>query len=248
MGLDIQVVLNALDLCEGIVTRIDPRNGKGSTIDFAICNQFMSNKIMEMKIDENEQYKPTNYASTVIKKTDHNTIMLKTKVKRSTKQKMIPYINTKDCEGRETFRKYIEDSNIENYSENTPVRDSSLEFETMQEFWNEAINVSFKKITPKRKTQPGVNAVVRDLMREEKWIRDNIMVNPERGRRIAETRRKIREEIGRNRADEILTKVSEIREAKNPQGEIYKIRRSRKKVEKVGFPLQDTSGKIKVTK
>ena len=117
-----------------------------------------------------------------------------------------------------------------------------------QEFWNEAIKSSFKKIRPKRKSKHGINGCVRDLMREEKWIRDNIMVNPERGRRIAETRRKIREEIGRNRADEILTKVSEIREAKNPQGEIYKIRRSRKKVEKVGFPLQDTSGKIKVTK
>ena len=241
------ILLNALELCEGIVTRIDPRDGKVSTIDVAICNQFMSSKIVEMKIDECEQYKPTNYAST-IKKTDHNTIMVKTKIERSAKKKMTPYINTKGCEGREIFRKYVEDSNIQDYIENSPVRDSNLEFETMMEFWNEAINVSFKKITPKRNSQPGINAYVRDLMREEQWIRDNIIENPERGRRIADIRKKIREEIGKNRAEEILSKVSTIREAKNPQSEIFKIRRSRKKVEKVGFPLQDEGGTIRVTK
>ena len=241
------ILLNALELCEGVITRVDPRNGNGSTIDYAVCNQFMSSKIMEMKIDESEQYRPTNYAS-VIKKTDHNTIMLKSKIERSVKKKKVPYINTKDGEGRDIFRQYIEDCSVQNYIENCPVRDSHLEFETMQEFWSEAMKVSFKKITPKRKSQPGINAYVRDLMREEKWIRDNIMVNPERGRRIAETRKKIREEIGKNRADEILSKVAAIRDAKNPQSEVFKIRRSRKMVEKVGFPLQDTRGRIRVTK
>ena len=159
---------------------------------FQTVNQFMASKIIEIKIDECEQYRPTNYAST-IKKTDHNTIIVNTKIERTAKKKRTPYINTKDCEGREIFRKYVEDSNIQDYIENSPVKDSNLEFETMMEFWNEAINVSFKKITPKRNSQPGINAYVRDLMREEQWIRDNIMDNPERGRRIAETRRKIRE-------------------------------------------------------
>ena len=220
--------MNSLNVCDGIVTRIDPRDGKRSTIDYAVCNQFMSAKIMEMQIDEEEKYKPTNYA-TVVKKTDHNTIMVKTKIERSANRKMVPYYNTKDLEGREKFRKYIVYSNIQKYLENTPLRDSKLEFEIMQEFWTEAIRSSFNKIKPKRKYQQGIDENVRDLMREEEWTRQNILDNPERGRRIAETHKKIREEISRNRAEEILAKVSTIREAKNPQGEVFKIRRTRKK-------------------
>ena len=70
------VLLNALDLCSGVITRVDPRNGNGSTLDLAVCNQFMAPKVCEMKIDEEGNFKPTNYAST-IKMTDHNTIMVK---------------------------------------------------------------------------------------------------------------------------------------------------------------------------
>ena len=69
---------------------------------------------MEMQIDEEGNYTPTNYAA-VVKKTDHNTITAKTKIERSTKKKMVPCVNTKDPEGREKFRKYIEDSNIQVY-------------------------------------------------------------------------------------------------------------------------------------
>ena len=48
------VLLNSLELCSGVITRIDPRNGNGSTIDLAICNQFMSDKVLDMSIDESE--------------------------------------------------------------------------------------------------------------------------------------------------------------------------------------------------
>ena len=85
-------------------------------------------------------------------------------------------------------------------------------------------------------------------MREERWIRDNVHTNPERGRMIAEVVKNIRNEIGKNRAGEILGKVAAIKESKNPQSEVFKIRRERKRIEKVGFPLKDTHGKINVTK
>ena len=38
------VLLNSTEICSGIVTRIDPRNGGQSTLDLAICNQFMKEK------------------------------------------------------------------------------------------------------------------------------------------------------------------------------------------------------------
>ena len=241
------VLLNSLDICEGVATRIDPRNGRRTTIDYAVCNQHCVSKIVEMKIDEDERFKPTNYAS-VVKKTDHNTILLKTKINRSPKKKSTPYLYTKDAEGRELFRKYVVDSDLQTYLDNSPVRDVDIEFDVMQEFWTEAITSSFKKITPRNKTYPGVTESVRELMREERWLRENILMNPERGRKIAEVTKLIREEIERNRADEVLAKVSVITEAKNPQGEIFKIRRARKTVEKVGFPLQDCEGRIMVCK
>ena len=241
------VLLNALDLCDGVITRVDPRDGKGTTIDLAVCNQVLAAKIIEMKIDEEEIYRPTNYA-TVIKKTDHNTIMVKAIIDRCPAKKGSPYLNTKDYDSQEKFKQYVVESNLQTYIENCPLRNMNFEFDVMEEFWNQAIHASFEKITPKRKTQPGITAEVRELMREERWIRENVDNNPERGRKIAEVHKKIREEIGRSRADEILEKVSIIKESKNPQSEIFKIRRARKAVEKVGFPLQDTEGKIKVSK
>ena len=89
------VLLNALDLCDGVITRVDPRDGKGTTIDLAVCNQVLAAKIIEMKIDEEEIYRPTNYA-TVIKKTDHSTIMVKAIIDRCPAKKGSPYLNTKD--------------------------------------------------------------------------------------------------------------------------------------------------------
>ena len=85
-------------------------------------------------------------------------------------------------------------------------------------------------------------------MRQERWVRENVLTNPERGRRIAEIRKEIRMKIEKNRAEEVLAKVSVIKDAKNPQGEIFKIRRGRKKVEKTGFPLKDAKGNMQVSK
>ena len=45
-------LINNMELCDGIVTRIDPRNGTCTTIDLAICNSFMLDKLTSMHIDE----------------------------------------------------------------------------------------------------------------------------------------------------------------------------------------------------
>lgn len=241
------VLLNAMDLCSGVITRVDPRNGNGSTLDLAICNQFMCDNICEMKIDEDQNFIPTNYAST-IKKTDHNTIVVKMVVDKIPKAKPSTYVNTRDNEGRESFKNFIELSNIDEYVDNSPERDVQYEFEVMSELWDEAIKSSFKRITPKKTSSRGINPHVRELMKEERWVRMSVVENPDRGRMIAEIRSKIRTEIGKNRAEAMWEKVSMIKDAKNPQGEVFKIRRQRNKVEKVGFPLKDTKGNIQVSK
>ena len=107
------VLLNSLELCSGVITRIDPRDGSGSTIDLAICNQFMIDKVMDMSIDEIGMYTPTNYAQKT--KTDHNTIILKLKVDRCPKRKPQPYVNLRDIEGKLRFKEFIERTDTDSY-------------------------------------------------------------------------------------------------------------------------------------
>ena len=45
-------LINAMEKCSGVVTRVDPRNGSESTLDLAICNGFMVEKVSKMVIDE----------------------------------------------------------------------------------------------------------------------------------------------------------------------------------------------------
>ena len=75
-------IVNSLDLCHGIVTRVDPRNGTESSIDLALCNTFMLQYVVEMEIDEDEKWKMKKYGKKVTQ-TDHNTIKVQLKFKRN---------------------------------------------------------------------------------------------------------------------------------------------------------------------
>ena len=241
------VLINVLDLCKGVITRVDPRNGKGSTIDLALCNKFLIDQVLEMKVDEEELYKPTNYAP-VLKKTDHNSIILKVKVDRRQKLKPQPYIDLTNEEGKEAFKNYMANVDLESYLKYSVNNDTQRELDMINELWSDAINKSFDTIAPKRKAKQGITKRVREMIREERWIRENIVENPERGRRIAEVRKNIANEIEMNRKREIFCKVNELQCSKNPQSEIFKIRREKKKAVKIGFPLKDNDGNIQVTK
>ena len=97
------ILMNADDMFTGCVTRVDPRNGRGSTIDLVVINQCIYDDILEVGVDEKGDYKPANYTAKSKKVTDHNTIITKIKVKRSPKQKSLPYFNTKCEAGRTRF-------------------------------------------------------------------------------------------------------------------------------------------------
>ena len=107
------ILLNKTDLCKGIVTRIDPRNGKESTIDLAIiCNRIMAQKVSCMVIDEEELLKPTNYTSNKLKKTDHNTILIKLIIPKLKDMKGKTFRNIKNEKGRSIFEELINGSRI----------------------------------------------------------------------------------------------------------------------------------------
>ena len=122
---------------------------------------------------EQGSYKPTNY-ETKVKKTDHNTIILKIKIDKCVKSKPEPYINTNNENDREIFKQLIIEADIDRLFNNMDV-DVEIEYDKVMSVWDGAMRKAFKKITPKTKIEKNVSPKIRELIREEKWIRDNIM-------------------------------------------------------------------------
>ena len=98
-------IVNGLDLCQGIVTRVDPRDGAKSSIDLAICNTFMLKNISTMEIDEAEKWKLKKYGKKVTQ-TDHHTIKLDLSWKRATivDECQQPRDNLKNIEARNRMK------------------------------------------------------------------------------------------------------------------------------------------------
>ena len=69
------ILLNDRDVCKGMVTRVDPRNGTESSIDLALCNSLLVDSVKNVEIDEAGQWKPRKYTKNKVTATDHNTII-----------------------------------------------------------------------------------------------------------------------------------------------------------------------------
>ena len=190
------MLMNSADICSGCITRVDPRNGNGSTIDLVIANQFLQNDIGNVDIDEKGDFKPANYTAKTKKVTDHNTIVSKIKVERGPKSKPVPYMNTKCDVGRDTFCNYLTGHSEEiDLLFRDPNVNISSEFQKLTDLWDDAVNNSFELISHKKNRKSGIDEEVRILMKEEAKIRATVLENPDRGRLIFEIRRRIHENI-----------------------------------------------------
>ena len=243
------ILMNSSDKCFGCHTRVDPRNGNVSSIDLVITNQFLQNDILEVNIDEKGLHKPANYTAKTKKLTDHNTIICKLKIEKICGSKQSPYVNTKCEDGRKNFCDFLNYHSQELdmfYSD--PNVGLSSEFQKLEDLWNCAIDNSFEKISQKKNRKCGIDSDVRLLMKEERRIRDTYLNNPERGRLIFENRKRIHEKIAFNRGQVISKKIEDLKNSKNPQREVFKIRREKQNRDNLGFPLQDKNGVIQVSK
>ena len=244
-------IVNNLNLCDGVVTRVDPRNGTKSTIDLAICNTYMIDKIDKMDIDEKGEWKLKKYGKKVTA-TDHNTIVVKVKVGGSESkydscsgQKRY---NLRNQEARlkmqETVSLDVSFDNLFAYSNCNLDKEMSF----FMEKWDKSIRSSFQEVRPSKKRQRGVDPEVRELLKEEKVIRRTELDNVEKGRRISEIQKLISQKIASNIVAETQAKVSEIVESDNPQSKIYSIRRNVRKNNNIDFPLKDSNGVLQVSK
>lgn len=243
-------IVNNLDLCDGCITRVDPRNGTSSSIDLVICNTFMLGKVEKMVIDEDEQWKLKKYAKKVTK-TDHHTIIVKLRVHKSIggikKPGLIRY-NLNNDEARCKMKQNIEsDLSLDKIFVDVGCDlDKEIDFFMMR--WNENIAKSFHTVNLSKKRRPGVTPDVRELLKKEMWIRKNVHDHVEKGRKIAEVQGRISELIAVNLANEMEAKVQDIIKSDNPQSKVFSVRRKANHFSMLDFPLKDENGVLQVSK
>ena len=98
-----------------------------------------------------------------------------------------------------------------------------------------------REVKPSRKKRCGVDAEVKELLKEETWIRRNITDNVVRGRSIAEIMKKISHKIAANLTVETEEKIQEIVQSSNPHSKVFGLRRRVKMNCNVDFPLRDSN-------
>ena len=178
------------------MTRVDPRNGTRTTIDLAICNEFLISTIQNMKIDEDELFRPTNYKGTKTTKTDHNTIIIDIKVNKVMVKKEERYMNTKSAEGKAVFMEKIQ---------SVDMKDLFLSAELLNEdyhrltcIWKEVMEDSFKKVKKSRNRSSGIDDEVKELVKEERKVKKEWSGGTEKDRRLIEIREEVSIKIAKN--------------------------------------------------
>ena len=247
------ILLNNLDLCNGVVTRVDPRDGNESTIDLVICNTYMIRSVKKMDIDEHGSLRLTNYGKKITK-TDHNTIIIQLSVDESNgekksqtdKSKQSRY-NTKNESGRQAMKEIISGNLFDGLFDDLDT-DINDDINLFMRKWNEAMSKSFHVVKPSKSIRKGVDDEMKKLLDQEKWIRKNVVHNPERGRQIAEIQKQISAKVASNNKAEIEKKVNNVLQSDNPHSKVFKVRRNWKANVNIDFPLKDKHGILQVSK
>ena len=242
------ILVNSLDLCEGVVTRVDPRNGTESTLDLAICNSLMLQKISRMVIDE-DQNLPLKKYGTKVTQSDHNTVLLYLDIgyEKILKSTQIRY-NTRNVSAREKMKQEISEDVVLDKLFREQAVDLNDDVKKLLERWDLAMKKSFSVVKCNRSTKRGIDDELKCLLDKEKWIRKNVLENPERGRRIAETQKLIAEKIADKTLSEVENKVNMIIRSDRPQSKVFKIRRDLKMTTNIDFPLKDEQGVLQVSR
>ena len=70
--------------------------------------------------------------------------------------------------------------------------------------WWEGLRVSsFQKVSRNKNLKFGICEEVKELMDKERWVKEHVLENPERGRQLAEIRKSITTRICLNQAKEM---------------------------------------------
>ena len=244
-------IVNNLSLCNGVVTRVDPRNGTKSTIDLAICNTFMMDKLDQMTIDEKGEWRLKRYGKTVTS-TDHNTILVKLKLRhdysKSRECNEQKRYNLRNVEARQKMQETVDNDDTYEKLFVNPHCDVNDEITHFMVTWDSSIKKSFQEVKPGKNRVRGVDPEVKELLKEEKYVRNNVTDMVERGRRLSEIQKLISQKIAINLTAETELKVFDIVQADNPHSKVFNLRRKMKKNHSIDFPLKDSNGVLQVSR
>ncbi len=239
-------LVNNNEICHGIVTRVDPRNGTKSSIDLVICNEYMVEQIENMLIDVDGKYRPTKYTKRKITQTDHLSIIVDMKVNKIASIQAAPYRNSRDEGGKAVFVKKIQNTRFDDLFEQN--HDIDNDFQCLMKRWNVAFNQSFDLIKPSNKRIKGVDQEVKLLLARERSIKSSTKEADVKEKELKEIQNKISTMIAKNLSNEMQEKIHKLSEASCPHAEVFKIRRNNKRSVNLDFPLKDVKGHIRVTR
>ena len=243
------ILVNGKNVCTGIVTRVDPRNGSCSTIDLVICNSYSMDLINAMKIDETGSLKLRKYGKRITE-SDHNTIVVDLEVPHVGDVKLTKPIkfNTRNLDGRELMKGVVDhDEIIENLFMDESM-DVGGDLSELFKRWDHAIRRSFHVVKENKHTKVGVDQELKALLDEEKLIRMNVLSNPERGQKIANIQKQISDKITENIMVKTEDKINNIIQSDRPQSKVFQVRRNEKATSNIDFPLKDQHGVLQVSK
>ncbi len=162
-------LVNGMDICSGVVTRIDPRNGTKSTIDLVVCNEFIIDEVEGMKIDEECKFRPTKYTKKKVTQTDHLTVMVDMKVNKLAGDKVHSYRNLNNEDGQKIFVEKIKEADFSDlFLEEARINE---DYGVMMGRWDSAICNSFKLAKPSKNRRKGIDEHVKQLMNEERELK-----------------------------------------------------------------------------
>ena len=240
-------LLNREKLCKGVVTRIDPRNGTRSTLDLAICNEYMISEVKDMLIDEEEEFKPTRYNTKKSTKTDHNSLILDLHVNKMAVEKSKPFFNIRCKDGQRRFQEEMQSA----HQLDTLFNDKSeidADYSKLMKIWNDILSKSFEKVRRSKGNCQGLDPAIKQLMQEERNVKRDWIEGKEKEEKLSSLQAEISRGIAANIESKMEEKVYKVTSAKCPQAEVFKIRRNVNITERLDFPLKDTNGNIRVTK
>ena len=207
---------------------------------------------MGMDIDECSSLKLVNYGKKVTK-TDPNTILVKLSIDQVKVKKYTPNQhpklthNTKNENEREAMRELLSGDIFAGLfcDLSTDIDDDINIFINK---WKAAMDMSFHIVKPSKSIRRGVDTELKQLLDKEKWIRKNVLLNPERGKQIAEIQKQISAKVQSINAAEMERKVNDIVQSDNPHSKVFKVRRNLNSSKNVDFPLRDEYGVQQVSK
>jgi hypothetical protein len=225
---------------------VDPRNGTKSTLDLAICNEFMVAEVQKMCIDEAEIFRPTKYVGKKVTRTDHNSIIINIRVKKVAFQINESYLNMKSQEGAMAFKEKIENENFDDLF--IDAANIEKDYGKLTNIWNETLTQSFKKVKRSKNRTSGLDCDIKELIHEEREVKVSWKEGMEKQQKLVLIREEISLKIAANLEKSSKEKLNDIANSKCPHAEVFKIRKNTKRSERMDFPLKDVNGNIRVSK